>query len=233
MSEEEKNEGPVQLFGGTSVDISDPSAIIASMEETKDEGARNADVSYMSFSGKRGVYKIGVEGREPGPEEPFLIAITSFELGWMCWKGGKPEAKRMASISAPKIATPDKNEFGPFDEKRGEGWARARAITVRSMENGEQCYFSINSVSGVAVIADMQKEILDRMKSGQACWPAVVFGKEEFESNGYKNFKPTMEIVQWLSTEQIQTLADPEVDPLSLLDEPAEQPEAPVRRRRL
>lgn len=231
------------LFGDSMVEVTDGSALMKAMEATADEGGRMGDISFMSFSGKRGVYSIGVDKREPGTQEPFLVAIPSFELGWMCWKGGKPAAKRMATITQPKITEPDMEEHGPFDDRRGEGWFRARAITVRSLETEEQCYFSINSKSGVSTLSDLQKEVLERMRAGQPCWPIVYFDREEFESQGYKNFKPLIEIGGWVTTEQVSSLANPDVNPMSLLeDAPEEEKEkieekkdapAPKPRRRL
>lgn len=235
MAKDEKDKGTevVALFGGSVVDIEKSEALIAAMEDTADDGGRAGDVSYMNFSGKRGIYQIGVDKRAPGEAEPFLVAITAFELGWIAWKDGKPVSKRMASISKPKVQEPAADEGGPFNDKKGEGWHRARAITVRSMENGEQCYFANNSKSGVAVMSDLQRDVLDRMKSGQPCWPVVTFGMEEFESQGYKNFKPTLDVIAWLESEEVQKLADPEFDPMSLLEEEEEEeaPKPKTRRR--
>lgn len=231
MAKDENTE-LVPIFGGQMVDIETSQALINALEDTVDDGARNADVSYMNFSGKRGVYSIGVDKRVPGEAEPFLVAITAFELGWICWKGGKPVAKRMAKITQPKIPEPSADENGPFDERRGEGWHRARAIVVRSMENSEQCYFANNSKSGVAVMSDLHRDVLARVKSGQPCWPVITFGMEEFESNDYKNFKPTFDVIAWLESEDVQKLADPNVDPMSLLGEEEEEEEAPKPRTR-
>lgn len=238
MANDEEKKELAPVFG-TNVEVAETSRMMKAMEETAGEGARMSDVSFMSFSGKRGVYKIGQEGREPGAQEPFLVAITMFELGYMCWKGGKPASKRMANIQMPMVAEPDPTEFGPFDEKKGEGWFRARAITAKSLEEGgEQVYFAINSKSGVAVLSDLQREVMARMKAGQPCWPIVYFDREEFESQGFKNFKPVLDIAGWVSTEQVQTLADPDVNPMSLLDggdtpkKEEEKPE-PQKRRRL
>lgn len=224
----------VPVFG-KSVEVADTERLMQAMEETAGEGGRMGDVSFMSFSGKRGIYKIGVDGREPGAQEPFLVAIPSFELGYMCWKGGKPVSKRMATISQPKVAEPDPDEFGPFDEKRGEGWSRARAITCKSLDNSEQVYFSINSKSGVAALSDLQREVVARMKTGQPCWPVIIFDREEFESQGYKNFKPTFDVVAWVTTEQVSALADPDVDPMTLIEDqqPKKEAPAPQTRRRL
>ena len=225
------------IFGTNLVEIGEGTALMKAMEETAEEGGRGGDFSFMSFSGKWGLYKIGVDGRSPGEKEPFLVAVPSFELGWVCWKGGKPVSKRLAKITSPQVQQPDPEEMGPFNENQGEGWQRARSITVRSLENDEQCYFSNNSKSGVAGMSDLQREVLERMKTGQPCWPIITFGMEEFTAQGQTNFKPTFNIVEWADTEQVQALSDPDVDPMSLLGETEvkeeEETPAPKKRRRL
>lgn len=215
---------------GTMVDIANSKELLQSMEDTVADGARGGGVSYMSFSGKKGTYKIGVDGRSPGEDEPFLVAVPSFELGWICWKDGKPIAKRLANISQPKITEPPSDEGGPFD-KDGEGWYRGRSITVRSFDNGEQCYFSINSKSGVAVMADLQREVLERLRSGQPAWPVVTFGSEPFTSGGFPNDKPVITPIAWLDTEDIQKLSDPEFNPMDLLEQETETAPTPRKRR--
>jgi hypothetical protein len=236
MTKDDDNGELVPIFGTSIMSAAESSKLVEAMEDTANEGGRMGDVSFMSFSGKKGTYSIGVDKREPGSQEPWLVAIPSFELGYMCWKGGKPISKRMATITQPKIAEPDPDEFGPFSEKHGEGWFRARAIVARSLENHEQVYFAINSKSGVAAMSDLQRDVLARMKAGQPCWPVVIFGEEEFESQGYKNYKPKIDVTHWLSTEQVEKLADPNLDPLSLLgDTPRDKEPAPApqQRRRL
>ena len=235
--EQEETRELAPIFGTSLIDVGEGTALMKAMEETADEGSRGGDVSFMSFSGKRGLYRIGVDGRAPGEDEPFLVAVPSFELGYICWKGGKPVSKRLAKITQPKIQEPDPEEYGPFKEKSGDGWYRARSITVRSLENDEQCYFSNNSKSGVANMSDLQREVLERMKAGQPCWPIVTFSMSEFKAQDQLNWKPDINIVHWVDTEAVEALADPDLDPMSLLaDTETEEPEeeeapAPKRRR--
>lgn len=218
----------VAIFGGT--DLTDTDALKQQLAETADIGARGADgVSYMSFSGKKGRYRIGTEGREPGEDEPFLVAVPLFKIGWICWKNGKPAAKRMAGLRDPQIPEPDSDELGPFD-KEADGWYRARSMAARSMENGEEVEFTINSKSGVAAIADLHKQIREQMQSSDAIWPVIRFGSEEFESGGYKNDKPVIEIIKWLTVDQIKLWTD-DFDPMTLLEE-GEEEKAPAPRRR-
>lgn len=201
-------------FGGGKVALIDDKELLEFMQEDADFGARSGDLSYMSFSGKRGRYSIGVDGREPASDEPFLIALPLFKKGYICWKDGKPISKRMAGQREPKVMQPAPDELGPFD-KDDEGWFAARSIGARSLLNGEEIEFTTNSKSGVATLAELHREILEALSAGEPPWPIVNFGMEEFASKGYKNFKPTVDIVKWLSTDDITKWADDSFDPMA------------------
>lgn len=222
----------VMPFGG-GVDLTDEDALARQLSEDADFGARAGDISYMSFSGKRGAYKIGVEGRSPEPSEPFLVAVPLFKTGYIAWKGGRPIAKRMAGMNEPRVMQPDPDEGGPFDPNRGEGWFSARSLFARSLFNGEQIEFTNNSRSGVAVIADLHKDVVARLRAGEPAWPIVEFGMEEFTSNGHTNFKPMLVERGWLTTDQINDWTDPDFDPMTWIeDEPASPKKVEPRKRR-
>ncbi len=218
-------------FGGV-IDLADDRALLAQMQETADVGARMEGVMFGSFSGKKGVYSLGTDKREPGEDEPFLVAIPLFRVGYTCWKGGKPVAQRMAGLREPKVMEPTDDEFGPFDDRKGEGWHLTRSFGCRSLETGEELSFSNNSKSGVAGIAALQKSIMERIAEGKPAWPIIYFGREEFESQGFKNYKPTFEVTKWLDRSDIvQWTGD--FDPMSWLDDaPAPTPVVEPRRRK-
>lgn len=228
------NDNPIMPFGGKA-DLTDEKALMQQMQEQADFGARGGDVSYMSFSGKKGQYKIGVNGRAPEPGEPWLVAVPLFKTGYICWKGGKPVSKRMAGMREPNIMQPDPEEGGPFDDRKGEGWFQARSMGARSLMNGEEIEFTINSKSGVAAIAELQREVLEQMAAGHGFWPVIEFGTESFESKGFKNDKPTLTVRKWLTSDDIKKW-DEDFDPMSFLedgDDEQEKVEAePVKRRR-
>ena len=234
------SDNAVAVFGGNLVDMEDKDQFIAAMEDTVDEGARGGDVSYMSFSGKMGRIKIGVDGRAPDDGEHFVVAPTMFATGYICWKGGKPIAKRMAKLGQPKIMEPDPEEGGPFTSQK-DGWSKARSITMKSLERNEQIEFSNNSKSGVSAMADLQRDVLDRYKSGQPCVPIMHVGMEEFTSTAQDgstntNFKPAFDVVTWITPEELNRMADPGFDPLSLVNGSDDQPTGdtpPKPRRRL
>lgn len=221
----------VAPFGGN-FDVADDAALAAQLSEGADFGARSGDLSYVSFSGKRGRYQIGTAGREFDNPEPCLVAVPLFKTGYIAWKGGRPIAKRMAGPRDPKIMTPDNDEGGPFDAQRGEGWFAARSMCCRSLVNGEQMEFTINSRSGVAVIADLHKQVVERLRADEPAWPIVEFDMEEFTSNGYTNFKPKLVEVGWITTQQMQEWADPDFDPMTWVEEQGSPKEVAPRARR-
>ena len=227
----------VALFGGM-VDLLDTEALRRQMSETADIGARGQEgVQFMSYSGKMDKYKIGIDGRGLHPNEPFLVAIPMFKIGWMCWKGGKPLAKRMAGLREPQVAEPDHSEFGPFNTNQGEGWQRARSMYMRSLETGEQIEYSTSSKSGVAVIADLHQQIRTQMGASDDVWPIVEFSSEPFTAQGQKNYKPVIEVLKWLDQAAIMQWTGDDFDPMTLLDgvpEPVKvvEPPKPAARRR-
>lgn len=173
-------------------------------------GAPNGS-SYMNFSGKRGVYTIGEKKRPIQVDELWIVDVSSFEDGWVCWKGGKPAANRMANIySGAPVQQPNFDEFGPFDSNRGEGWSQAKGWVCKSLDTDEQGYFKVNSVSGVSEMASLVEEVSIRMGSGRPAYPVIGYDIEEFEAQGYKNFKPIFKIEGWLDIPQLSIIAGEE-----------------------
>jgi hypothetical protein len=193
------------VFGGV-VSMMNPEALKAALVDSaaRDPRGSAADGSdYMNFSGKRGVYEIGQEKRDTTADELWLVNVPAFKDGWICWKGGRAVAKRMAQLGMP-IPSVDQAEHGPF-EKDGDGWYQAKSLTVKSIDSGQQAEFTINSVSGVSVFASLQKEVTARLIAGQPYWPIIGFGKESFMAQGYKNFKPVITVDGWLNDEQVMS----------------------------
>lgn len=191
------------VFGGR-VGMVNPNALKEAMANSASADPRGAAADgsdYMNFSGKRGVYEIGKEKRDTQKDELWLVNVPAFEDGWICWKGGRVLANRLVPLGQP-IPQVDMNEHGPFD-KDGDGWSQAKSMTIRSIDTGQQCYFKINSVSGVSVFAALQKEITQRLMAGQPYWPVIGLGRESFTAQGYKNYKPVITVDGWLSDEQV------------------------------
>jgi hypothetical protein len=220
---ESKEVAPV--FGGN-VAMTGSAALAAAIKESSDKDPRGSmgDSDYLNFSGKSGRITIGADKRLIQNDELWVANISSFEDGWICWKGGKPVATRMSNIMDGSVAAPDMSEFGPFDGD-GEGWYQAKAVTLKSLDNDQQGYFKINSVSGVSALADLQKLIFERIENGQSAWPVMAMDAEEFTAGGYKNFKPKFDVEGWLNDEQIASaLNDPESDIEELMNSSDKKP---------
>lgn len=211
------NEVTKSPFGGT-VALSNAQAVADAVSASAAQGqlgsAPDGSV-YLNFTGKRGVYEFGKDKEDLDSSEMWLINIASFEDGFVCWKGGKTISTRMANIyNGQHIPTPASDEQGPFNSSQGEGWFSAKSMVIKSIEaDDRQGYWKINSKSGVAVFADLQAQVAERLRAGRPAWPIVNLGKEKFEAQGQKNYKPTITVYGWLSNAGIAELAaNPEAD---------------------
>lgn len=168
--------------------------------------------TFLNFSGKRGLYSVGTEGKGADMEQLYLVNIAGFEDGWICWKGGKPVAKRLANINEDPVDTPDMNEMGPFDTGNGEGWHMLKAFQLKGLDDDEQFYFSNNSVSGVAEIATLIEAVVNQIENEEPAWPIIELSMEQFSAKGHKNFKPVFKVYGWVSDESLGVLFDPDSD---------------------
>lgn len=232
--------GAVTVFGGK-VNVADVRTLAAKAAEASMNNPRAGapgGSDYMNFSGKRGIYTIGKDDRKVQPDETWMVDVSSFEEGWICWKGGKPASTRLANIyNGVPVRTPDGDELGPFDTKKGEGWFQAKAMVLKSIDNDQQGYLKLNSVSGVSAMAELIGDFSERAAAGEASWPLISLDVEEFEAQGFKNFKPKFDVVGWLTTEQMMAIGNGEATIDDFLEAPEEiapppPPKAPAGRRR-
>ena len=200
----------VTIFGGQGkVALTNTDALKRALDTSVQDDTRGGgeDGVYINFSGKRGVYEIGPDKDGADPDEIWLVNTASFESGWICWKGGRPVAKRMASIYGDPVVTPDMTEHGPFPEGSGEGWFVCKSMTLRSLDSGVQGVFTTNSKSGVSSLVGIQKEIASRV-GDLPSWAIIQLSHEEFSAQGNKNFKPVFPVFGWLGDAQINALAE-------------------------
>jgi hypothetical protein len=200
------NEVVKPVFGG-GVSMANPEALVNALENSVSNDPRGGSANgceFLNFSGKGGRYEIGKDKDPMDPSELWVIDVTRFEDGWICWKNNKPVATRLYPLGQP-VPTPDMNEHGPFDRDM-DGWYQAKAMVARSVDTGRQVYFKNNSVSGVSEFAGLQKQVVERLKTGQPAWPVIMFKMEGFEAKGFKNYKPIFEVDGWLGNEQLEPL---------------------------
>jgi hypothetical protein len=203
------------VFGNSGVKL-DTTKLAQAMAESAQKDPRGGGPEgsvFMNFSGKLGKYEIGIEKTDADPKEVWLVNVAGFQDGWICWKGGRPVAVRLYNMGQP-VPEPDKAEHSPFGD--GEGWYQAKAMTLRSIDSGVQAYWKINSVSGVSVMASLQKDVTQRIVAGMAYWPVVTLSKETFIAQNKKNFKPIITVEGWLDDTRVAELGamfdDPEAE---------------------
>ena len=204
----------ISLFGGTGGKValtSNSDALKKALDSSVHDDPRGSpeDGVYINFTGKRGVYEIGVDKDNADPNEIWLVNVTSFESGWVCWKGGRPVAKRMASIFGDPVPIPDQGEHGPFNTNNGEGWSPCKSMSIRSLDTGVQGVFSTNSKSGVSSLVGIQKEVSARLADDAvgSAWPIIHLSSEKFTAQGNTNYKPIFPVFGWLGDAQINHLA--------------------------
>jgi len=222
------NDNSVAVFGGK-INVADVRSLAQKAAESAQNNPRGGapgGSDYMNFSGKRGTYSIGQDNRRVGDDELWVVDVSSFEEGWICWKGGKPVSTRLANIyTGVPVITPDMEELGPFDSKKGEGWFQAKAWVMKSLgDSQQQAYFKLNSVSGVSAMAELIGAFSERAAAGEASWPVIVLGVEEFEAQGFKNFKPVFDVQCWLETEELMAVASGDASIDDFLEEAAPPP---------
>lgn len=194
---------------GTRLALKGAKNMAAAMRESAQTGVAGGELPdggvYIAFSGKNGTYSIGQDKEDADPEEFWLVNIFEFQDGWMCWKGAQPVAKRFASIFGDPVETPDFTEHSPF--KQGEGWAPAKAMMLRSVDQGRQGYFSTSTKSAVKEFAKLNKEVANRLEDGRPAWPIIQLHKDKFVAQGNTNWKPILFVAGWLAMQQVQKLA--------------------------
>ena len=223
----------VSVFGGK-VNVADVKGLAAKAKEAAQNNPRGggpAGSDYLNFSGKKGIFTIGVDNRQIENDELWIVDVTSFEEGWICWKGGKPASTRLSNIySGLPVMAPNPEDGGPFNQSKGEGWFQAKAMVLKSLEHDQQGYLKLNSISGVSSMAELIGAFADRAVSTEEVWPVIRLDVEEFEAQGFKNYKPVFDVVGWLTAEQLQEVAEgADVgDFLELEDEPEPEPVKPA-----
>ena len=183
----------------------DVGALAGRAREVADENPQKA---FLSFSGKTGKLEMGRDKTAVQPDDLFVVNVHSFTEGFVCWKASKPIHRRMANIFTDKpILMPADDEDGPFKTAAGEGWHGAKGVVLKHVaKGGLQVDFTTNSASGVNEIADLLGKFADRAEEGLPSWPVVSITAEQFESNGFKNFKPVFTVVHWLTGEQLEAM---------------------------
>lgn len=161
--------------------------------------------NYLSFSGRDGKFEINKksDSNEDADVMEFgkrlVVNLVESKKGFVCWK----EQTVVDSVEGPLSGweLPKENELpdhGPYSDKR-DGWAKQFMITFKDLDSGKQYQFKTSSASGVRQVGAMLQSIFEQgtMHDLSKQTPVIELSGSTFKSNGYKNWKPVFNLVDW------------------------------------
>jgi hypothetical protein len=166
-------------------------------------------LTYLNFSGKKGVYSLGRDKDDVDPEAIFALEPQSVVRGWQCWKGSKPIDKVEWSVFGGKaVGEEELTDHSPYKTQLGEGWKKMVGFGVIATDrSGMQIKFTTDSVSGRNAVSGLLDELAKRARSGtDHIVPLMSFDREEFKAQEQTNFKPKFVVHTWATREQIAAL---------------------------
>lgn len=207
-TEDKKTTGSALAKAAANLPAIDAKAAAAALRGSADDASTGSgDFEFLSFSGKRGTYSLGREKVTPDIDAIYVIEPMAAVEGWTCWKGGKPAGKHEWSTferATKQIRAEELADHGPYNEKAGEGWQYLLGIGMFDIDNADkQIKYSTTSVSGRNVVSDLNTAIADELIEGQDGIAIVQLDMEEFEAHGQKNFKPKIDILGFVSRDEV------------------------------
>ena len=169
-------------------------------------GGGPGGTKYLSFSGKSGALTYDRDALDP--EKLFLVEPQAVFAGWICWKGGTRAGSYEWSIHSPKaaVAEEDLEDFGPYNEKAGEGWKATLGFGMVDMDNGSAVKFSTGAKISINVMRELLREVSQRTRAGEPSLPVVSFDSESIVWKGMKNHKLVIHVDRWLTRDEAEEL---------------------------
>lgn len=192
--------------------------------------------AFLKFSGNTGEFQYKGQTIEHG--SVFAFNMTEMRKGWICWKDSKPVDQKMSLVLSTE-RVPDKHELpdhGPY--KEGEGWAEQIGVPVRDLEGGEQLEINLSNISGRNALIRLASDYGTKVRmniddKGQPKIPLVEVSASSFTSKNFPGTKwaPQFKIVDWMSIDELNTLAENAGVVDSAQHEPSVQPQQNVQQQ--
>ena len=211
-NDQEKKGGALATFAASLPTIDKKAAAAALRDSARNGSTGSGDGEYLSFSGKKGTYSLGRDKTKPDEDAIYIVEPLAAVEGWTCWKGGKPVGKHEWSVyerGAKAISENNLQDHGPYKTQNGEGWAFMMGIGLLDVDDPTTpIKFTLNSVSGRNVFAAFNEEVADMWEQGEDGIALVKLGSEDFEAQGQTNSKPVIEVLGWVSRQEVQSFMD-------------------------
>ena len=181
-----------------------------------DTGSGSAgDVNYLNFSGKSGLYSLGVNKVEVDPDALFILEPTSFGKGWIYWKSAKVLRRVNWSVFKDRDNAVLESELEDLGKPKTDkdGWKFQLILGFISTDGkATSVEFANNSKSGVNSMKTLMDETLERMRDGEPSMAVLRFRSESFTAKDYDNYKPTFEIEAWVTRPSVQSFFDQKME---------------------
>jgi len=167
--------------------------------------------SFAKFNAQTGEYTFGSDNKELAHGTKLAVNMQSFRLGWICWKGEEVVGETMAAIfegETPKSEN-ELEDHGPYDED-GEGWSKQQSVEMKVVSGphyGEEIEFKVSAWHGLAALSKLlEKYVAESPQHGEENVVVIEIGAQDFmpKVKKYgKKYKPTFNIVAWVSEEEL------------------------------
>lgn len=170
--------------------------------------SKTVNSEYLTFTGREGIYQISSGGgSEPVPfpkDSKVLLNVFESRKGYTCWKDGKAIDREDFALLGPALPPESSlTDHGPYSTKPDsrEGWKMYYTAFLKDVETGKQYQLSLNSPSATRAFGALIAEIVEQSALHDLTTetPVIVLGVESFKSNGYKNYKPSFQVADWLA----------------------------------
>ncbi|MFM7009104.1 MAG: hypothetical protein ACKO0Z_07180 [Betaproteobacteria bacterium] len=180
------------------------------------ESSKRETYKYLSYTGREGRFTVSMgAGKEPEPFETNgkRLQLNLFETtqGYVCWKDGKVVDTFESSIFEPLPPIDSMTDHGPYvqtDEKR-DGWKKQISFFLRDATSGEQYILKLSSPSATNSVGEFLGSLFEQtaMHDITKETPVITLKSESFKSNGFRNYKPIFELVDWMVNPTEETAA--------------------------
>lgn len=178
--------------------------------------SKTVNSEYLTFTGREGRYQVSTgAGSEPADfptGSKVLLNVFASRKGYTCWKDGKAiDREDFALLGPPLPPESSLTDHGPYSTKPDsrEGWKMYYTAFLKDLESGKQYQLSLNSPSATRAFGALIAEIVEQsaLHDLNAETPVITLGVESFKSNGYKNYKPSFVVADWLANPSTEAAA--------------------------
>lgn len=199
--------------------------------------SKSVNSEYLQFSGREGRYSVSTgSGNEPADfpvGTKVYLNIMESKKGYVCWKEKKAVDRIDCALFKPLPPESSLEDHGPYDEKERDGWKMFYTAFLKDVASGKQYQLQLSSPSATRAFGALIQEIIEQAPLHNLLTetPVIVLGVESFKSNGYKNYKPKLDLVEWAKNPSpAAAVAAPEASEAPALEDGAKKAAMPSTR---